>query len=175
MPVYVGLLRGVNVANRNKLSMAELRECFVDMGFRAVSTYIQSGNVVFSASSVPDPRRLASAIHERFSVATEVVVRTHEQLAAAESRNPFSAREPSHLHVGFTGATPPPSELADLDVARFSPEECVILGGEIYLYLPKGMAVAKLPGYLARKLGVVTTIRNWNTVRRLVELSSTET
>ena len=48
---YVALLRGINVGGRNKVPMADLREAFESAGYGDVGTYIQSGNVVFSAST----------------------------------------------------------------------------------------------------------------------------
>ena len=47
---YVSLLRGINVGGNNIIKMADLKECFNDMGFANVRTYIQSGNVLFTAS-----------------------------------------------------------------------------------------------------------------------------
>ena len=54
----------------------------------------------------------------------------------------------------------------------FSPERFVVSGSEVYLYLPNGMARTKLPGYLDRKLRVPATIRNWNTLTKLIELAA---
>ena len=44
---FLALLRGINVGGKNVISMEELRQCFEDLGFRSVRTYIQSGNILF--------------------------------------------------------------------------------------------------------------------------------
>ena len=49
MARYVALLRGINVGGKNLIRMPALQACFEDHGFADVPTYIQSGNVVFSA------------------------------------------------------------------------------------------------------------------------------
>jgi uncharacterized protein (DUF1697 family) len=47
---YAAMLRGINVGGHNKVAMTALRDSFVAMGFDDARTYIQSGNVLFSAS-----------------------------------------------------------------------------------------------------------------------------
>ena len=61
---YVALLRGVNAGGNRKVPMAELRETFADMDFSDVSTYINSGNVIFSSQSKPS----TEAIREKLEV-----------------------------------------------------------------------------------------------------------
>ena len=46
--VYVALLRGVNVGGNNMISMSALKESFTALGFAQVTTYINSGNIMFS-------------------------------------------------------------------------------------------------------------------------------
>ena len=47
MTTYIALLRGINVSGHNKIKMVDLKQLFIDIGFLQVTTYIQSGNVVF--------------------------------------------------------------------------------------------------------------------------------
>jgi len=47
----------------------------------------------------------------------------------------------------------------------------VVRGHDLYLYLPNGVGRTKLPAYLDRQLKTPFTIRNWNTVMKLIELS----
>ena len=49
MPTHVALLRGINVGGRNKVAMADLRAVVTSLGHADVATYVQSGNVVFTA------------------------------------------------------------------------------------------------------------------------------
>lgn len=170
---YVALLRGVNVGGKNKISMPDLRAAVESAGFDDVSTFIQSGNVLFSGPRGVKPAAVESAISGAFGIDVTVMLRTADDLARVIERNPFRQSDPAKLHVGFMTAEPPSAVVTDLDGERFAPEEFVIRGLELYLHLPNGMGRAKLPPYLDRRLGVATTVRNWNTVNKLLELART--
>ncbi|HUQ39248.1 MAG TPA: DUF1697 domain-containing protein, partial [Acidimicrobiales bacterium] len=112
------------------------------------------------------------AIEAEFGIDLAVVVRTPAQLSAAVGRrNPFPTASPSALHIGFMAKAPPATAVKALDRERFLPEEFAVVGSDLYLHLPNGMGRTKLPPYLDRQLKVPTTVRNWNTVNKLVELA----
>ena len=92
MPRYVALLRAVNVGGKNKVPMADLRDLFESMGHSEVSTFIQSGNVIFSAAKSVTPKSLETAISKRFHVDTTVVLRTPGELEKVVKANPFPRR-----------------------------------------------------------------------------------
>ena len=79
---YVALLRGINVGGRNPVAMADLREVFESNGYSAVSTYIQSGNVLFEFDARPASleNELEAILERRFGSPQVVVVRSHRQL-----------------------------------------------------------------------------------------------
>ena len=168
MPRYVGLLRGVNLGGANKVSMAELRALFESLGHTEVSTFIQSGNVLFTSAKPVTPRPLEAAIGKRFGIDTAVMLRTPRQLKGVVTHNPFPKADPSHLHVGFLARK---ATVAKLDAERFRPEEFAARGSELYFYLPNGMGRTKLPGYVDRRLGIPMTIRTWKTVTKLLDLA----
>jgi len=152
--------------------MADLRNLFTSEGHENVATYVQSGNVVFTAGGSVDPGALESAIAGRFGIETTVILRSADDLKRVVTANPFRAADESHLHVAFLAYEPPPEATERLDTARFQPEQFALVADEIYLHLPNGMGRAKLPAFLDRKLRVPTTVRNWNTVNRLIELAA---
>lgn len=172
MPRYVGLLRGINVGGKNKVPMTELRALFESLGHTEVSTFIQSGNVLFTTGKSVTPKRLEIAIANRFGIDTTVVLRTPHELERVVEANPFTGVDPSQLHVGFMAQKPLAAAVAKLDAERFRPEEFAIGGCELYLHLPNGMGRTKLPGYLDRQLKIPTTVRTWNTVTKLLALAS---
>ena len=171
MPTTVGLLRGINVGGNNVIRMADLKEGFEAMGFDEVRTYIQSGNVLFSGKKRPAPAVLEAAIERRFGLEVDVMLRSPTELERALERNPFPHADRSKLHVGFMATKPRPAAVAALDGDPFLPEEFAVVGTELYLHLPGGMARTKLPDYVLRRIKVPTTIRNWNTVTKLAELA----
>ena len=171
MPRYVALLRGVNVGGKNKLPMAELRAVCEALGHTDVSTYIQSGNVVFTAAKAITPKALQAAIASELGVDCAVVLRTAKDLERVTKDNPFADADLSKVHVGFMAEKATAANIAKIDAERFLPDEFVVRGCELYLHLPGGMGRAKLPAYLDRQLKIPTTVRNWNTVTKLLELT----
>lgn len=151
--------------------MAELRDLFESLGHTEVSTFIQSGNVVFTAGRSVTPKSLQIAIANEFQVDTNVVLRTPSDLERVVKGNPFAGLDASELHVGFMARQPSAGVVAELDAERFRPEEFSVRDRELYLHLPNGMGRSKLPGYLDRQLQIPSTYRTWTTVTKLVDLA----
>ncbi|MBK9031338.1 MAG: DUF1697 domain-containing protein [Myxococcales bacterium] len=175
---HVILLRGVNVGGNNKLPMAALAALLTELGCTGVRTYIQSGNAVVDAGAALAkrlPAALAAAISSRLGLTVPVVVRTAAELAAVTRANPFLARgaDPATLHVGFLADAPTAARIAALDHDRSPPDAFAVHGRELYLWLPNGAGKSKLTNaYFDRALATVVTVRNWNTVGKLIELSA---
>jgi uncharacterized protein (DUF1697 family) len=171
MPRYIGLLRGINVGGKNMVPMAQLRTLFESLGHTGVSTFIQSGNIVFTTRGSISSESLETAIAGRFGIAITVVLRTPDELKRVVEANPFAHVDPSKVHVGFLARKPSAAAVAGLDAERFRPEEFAVRGSDLYLHLPNGMGRTKLPAYLDRQLKIPTTIRNWNTATKLLGLA----
>jgi uncharacterized protein (DUF1697 family) len=172
---YVALLRGVNLAGRNRVAMPALRETCEAVGCTDVATYIQSGNVVLTSplSASRLGAALEEAIAKRLGVGTTVVLRTHAQLAGVLERNPFPDADAKELHVGFLTARPTKRAAAELAEVSFPPDELALGRAELYLRLPNGMGRSKLAAFpFERRLGLGVTMRNWRTVTKLHELSA---
>ena len=175
--LHIALLRGINVGGRNRLPMRELAAIFSSAGCDNVTTYIQSGNVVFRA---PDelatliPTLIADSITERFGLRVPVVTRSAAELNQVVTNNPFLDIESdfTKLHVAFLADRPCSAESASLDPERSPPDTFQMRGREIYLHLPNGAARTKLTNaYFDSKLGTTSTARNWKTVLKLNELA----
>jgi uncharacterized protein (DUF1697 family) len=176
MPTQIALLRGINLASRNRVPMAELREHLTALGYGDVRTLLQSGNVVLDAD-IP-PGQLAQEIERvlaaRFDVRSPVVVRTREQLAAVVALDPLRdvVEQDKAYQVSFLSAEPAPAAIEWLAAADVAPERFVHSGREIYAWHPNGLQRSPLARLLSdRRLGVVATARNWNTTVKLLELA----
>jgi uncharacterized protein (DUF1697 family) len=173
---YLALLRGINVGGKNKLPMKGLTEMFVEMGYGQVRTYIQSGNVIFTAvpgASAQLSGLITTEIAKRFGVRTPVVLRTVEQLGAIICNNPFLKQDipEETLHVLFLANLPSQRAVNELDPDRSPPDVFIVRGQEVYLHLPHGVARSKLTtDYFDSKLATTSTGRNWRTVTMLFEL-----
>lgn len=175
---YVALLRGINVGGKNSLPMKALVAIVEGAGGREVRTYVQSGNVVLTATPAIAkklPALVQDAIAERLGLRVPVVIRTAEAIAAVARDNPFLARgdDPDGLHVAFLAQMPAPDRVAALDPARSPPDELAVRGSEIYLRCPDGIGRSKLTvDWLDRQLATTSTIRNWRTVLALADLAA---
>lgn len=178
MSVVISMLRGVNVGGHHKIQMDALRALYASLGLRDAQTYVQSGNVIFRAAGqdvVLLPKRIEDGIERSFGFRPVVIVRTPSELRDVIAGNPFATRpgiDPSRLLVTFLARDPAPEAREKARRIRADPEELWIGGRELYIYFPNGMARPKLSVALLEKtLQTPGTGRNWNTVRRLLELA----
>ena len=167
MPVYVALLKAVNVGGTGALPMADLRQICEGLGFTDARTYIQSGNVLFRSD---DPetkvqKHLEDALEKRMGKPPGVLLRSAKELEAAAAGSPFRHAKPNYLLVTFLPEPPPRDALENLSAP--DGEEVRIVGREIYIHFPNGSGKSKLK-LPALKAG---TARNLNTVRKLAEMA----
>ena len=177
VPRYVALLRSVNIGGYGRINMNELRASFEKLGYADVTTYIQTGNVLFSTSSKSEPK-IAGEIEERldedFGESPAVILRSIPELLRIGKASPYarSGANPSRHHVTFLATPPTKAVLASFTLPPSGKDELVIDGREVYVHTPDGYAETKYTGsFLERRLGVVSTTRNWNTVTKLCELA----
>lgn len=174
--VNVALLRGINVGGKNKLPMVDLADMFREAGCDDVRTYIQSGNVVFRAGPalVADiPSLISASILDQFGYSVPVVTRTANEFQETMQANPFAATgaEANKLHVLFLSDLPDRAHVEALDPNRSPGDEFAVLGREIFLHCPNGVARSKLTNaYFDSSLSTTSTSRNWRTVGKLLEM-----
>lgn len=170
---WVALLRGVNVGGKNRLPMTDLVALFAGAGAADVRSYIQSGNVVFRASTAAAarvPGLVTRAIEKNFGFRPPLVLRSAGELEAVTLENPFlrTGANPDELHVLFLADKPDPARAAALDPGRSPPDTFVVRGREVYLRCPNGLARTRLTNdWFDRALDTVSTARNWRTVLKL--------
>jgi uncharacterized protein (DUF1697 family) len=168
MPVYIALLRGINVVGANQLSMKDLAALCGHCGFLRARTYIQSGNAIFESrlKEAAIQRKLETALAAKMSKPVAVMVRTPAEMRAVLEANPFPKEHPSKVLVAFLDGAMPPDPLAGMVTP--GGEQVVVGKREIYVFYPEGMGRSRFRLPLR---GVSTTMRNINTVGKLVELA----
>jgi len=191
MATHVALLRGINLGGRNRVAMADLRALVGELGHRDVSTYIQSGNVLFTVAPDASPGRqettaladaMTAAIAAKLGVTAPVVVLTREELAGVVAANPFPDEpNPKCVHAVFRAAPAGEELLARIAqaesaaAAKGGRDSVRSIGRTLYLHTPDGFGNSDLSATVMRivsvpKQGTTGTARNWATMTKLLEL-----
>ncbi len=172
---YVALLRGINVGGKRKLKMADLRESVLKIGFTQVSTYIQSGNLFFTAeekNATILEEKLAQHLLEEYTYDIPVIIRTAEEIEKVIAENPFlGAEDFKQLHLIFLTEKPSETSIKDFEELEFSSEEFKIEAQHLYVNYTDGVRNSKLStALIEKKLNTKATARNWKTLLKIESL-----
>ena len=167
MPVFVVLLRAVNVGGTGKLAMSELKRLCEKAGFRKVRTYIASGNVVAERDGSETQAKAAIEAELRVYAGKPVgvIVRTTAEMAKVAAANPFSDRAANYTVAIFLDRAPAHGVLKD--VKGQANEELRLGAREIYVHYPDGIGRSRLRIPAAGD----GTARNMNTVAKLAAMA----
>ena len=174
---YLALLRGINVSGHNMIKMDALKKMLENMGFQNVETYIQSGNIFFdseeeNAASVGF--KIKQEISKVFGYDVPVIMVSKTDLELCFKNSPFLKEkecDTKKLYVTFISKELSPLAINDLKISNFKPDEVAIDSSRIYIKYAIGAGKTNLDQkYIEKKLNVVATIRNWNTVTKLLEM-----
>ena len=167
---YIALLRGINVSGKNKIPMADLRDLAIELELKDATTYIQSGNLVFSSSSSQakvEPM-LEGAIQARFGCDVPVIVRrdTHWSLYAQGSPYPDAEQErPNLLMLALCKKPIHPAAVERLLERAQLGERVTGFKDGLWIDFAGGSARSKItPALLDRTCGAPVTTRNFRTV-----------
>ena len=175
----IALLRGINLAGRNRIAMADLRAMLQDLGFDDPRTLLQSGNAIFRTSKPVDAtleRTLEAACATQFDMRVDFFVRSAADLTAIIDNNPMpepARKDPSHYVVVFMKEAPSASAIRELQAAIPGRETVRVHGRHAYVVYPDGIGPSKLTSAIFdRTLRTSGTARNWNTVLKLAALAA---
>ena len=176
MTRLVAFLRAVNVGG-HVVRMEDLRVLFEELAFTDVATFIASGNVVFQCRAA-DERAIETRIerHLRKALGWEAAtfVRTPASLAAIARYEPFphapANADKSRSYVAFTREPPTAALRRSVEALATAQDELHVLDREIYWLSRVSMRESTVSGAaLEKAVGGPVTLRNVNTVRRMVE------
>lgn len=175
MTIYIALLRGINVGGHNIIKMADLRQLLEKIGLQKVKTYIQSGNVLFEAEQDTTllTQQLEEEIKNTFGFPVPVILRTAEELEQIIKDCPYSVdslNEGESVQLAFLADEPSHEKIDYLQGFKSEPDECQIVGKEVYLFFRQSIRDSKLATQLP-KLGVPATVRNWKTVLKIAAMA----
>ncbi|MDC6365518.1 MULTISPECIES: DUF1697 domain-containing protein [Flavobacteriaceae] len=177
MKTFIALLRGINVSGQKKIKMADLKVSLEKIGLQNVTTYIQSGNVVFK-SNVDKASALEELIHtcilKNFGFEVPILVITSDVVQKVLEANPFKDETEENCLYFVLLKQPPQQELVyKLNEQDFPNEDFHIVPNCVYLCCRKGYGNAKLNNNLIEhKLKVQATTRNLKTMKKLLDMAS---
>jgi uncharacterized protein (DUF1697 family) len=178
MNTYIAILRGINVLGHAVIRMQDLKNRLDELGFQNVTTYIQSGNIIFEFG-MTDQNELAGMIHNHirlnFDLNVQVLVKNVYEMSVALENNPFVNTRNENidkLHVTFFNKVPDPEWVHRIMQLEYLPDEFAIVKNLAYVFCPNGYGRTKFNNqFFESKLKVSATTRNWKTVNKLVVLS----
>ena len=178
MTTYIGLLRAINLAGHNKVSMSDLREWLTGLGMSNPQTLLQSGNLVFGSevgATAPLEKTLESAAARQLRLETAFFVRTAKEWQGIIADNPFpdeAKADPGHLLMMCLKDAPDAKSVKALQDAIKDREVVRAKGRQAYFVYPDGIGRSRLTMTLIeKKLGTTGTARNWNTVLKIGALT----
>ncbi len=176
MKTWIALFRGINVGGNHILPMAELRQELSALGLIEVQSYIQSGNVVFTAktgSAASLAKKISTCIEEHHGFAPQVLVLDAAAVQAAVDANPFpdGIAAPNTLHFSFLEKEPAKPKLEEMEELRTHSERFQLIGKVFYMHAPDGIGRSKLAAKVEKLLGVAATGRNYRTVAKILSMA----
>ncbi|HEY6976364.1 MAG TPA: DUF1697 domain-containing protein [Chitinophagaceae bacterium] len=181
MTTYISILRGINVSGQKLIKMDALRKSYEKLGFHNVSTYVQSGNVIFMGKDGFELNKLGQKISRQiekdFGFDVPVIVLSIDKLKQIIDNNPFlkdPGKEQTFLHVTFLSSKPDKYDYKTIEEKKQNGEEVFFADNAVYLYCPNGYGNTKLSNsFLETKLKVGATTRNWKTTNELLKMAQT--
>lgn len=182
MTTHLALLRGINVSGHKMIKMEALKKALESVGFLNVQTYIQSGNV-FVTTEEESPTKVGFLIKQEisrsFGFDVPVIVIGKEDLQACLDRNQFLNEadvDLKKLYVSFISSELPENMITQLNINFIKPDELQLDGRRIYIKYDTSPAKTRLDNnWIEKKMNVTSTIRNWNTTNKLLELFNERT
>ena len=174
MTTYIALLRGINLAGHKVIKMEDLRLCFESMRFKSVSTYIQSGNVIFESTESNTPRlskKINKGLNKSFGHDIAVFLRTVDEFEKIVKSYPFKIikeNSGSKPFVTFISEKLKSKPLLPIFSPKKDVEIISITNLELYSWGHEVKGQRGFPNsFIEKEFGVSATTRNWNTTTKL--------
>jgi uncharacterized protein (DUF1697 family) len=129
---FVAFLRAVNIGGR-RVAMATARNVIAELGFDQVSSYVNSGNLLFTATRKPSESTIRSAMEDAFGFELTTFVRTARQVKALATEKPFGVIAPGHTHFALLTLNPlTATEKQAVEALSNDHDEVVVRGRDVH-------------------------------------------
>ena len=170
----VAFLRGINVGG-HIVKKEKLQEAFTSLGFQNVSTFRQSGNVVFEtnkANVAEIELEIEKKLYVTLNYEVKVLIRSVPQLKSILEFKPFKnqEKEGSSFLVTLLPNSPANFPLSlPYTIPKSTAQIIAVKGKEVYSVTHGGGEGALPNPFLESKLKTKTTTRNVNVIQELLE------
>jgi len=177
MKKYVALLRGINVGGNKKVSMSELKRIFEECGFSEVSTYINSGNVLFSTDDDEKklPQKIENILEKSFGFSINVLLRSSENIRNLVEKIPAEWKNDAEMKTDVLFLWEAFDSDATIDMLHLNKNVDTLIyedGALIWHILRKNYAQSAMHAFIGTRVYKNMTARNINTVRKLAHMLS---
>lgn len=175
MSRYIALLRGINVGGYRKIKMDDLQALFIEMAFQDVTTYIQSGNVIFDTIE-QDTGKLAHKIENMidttFGYDVPVLVRTAAEAKSVLEKYPYEEQDGWTGYITFLADKPTQVNMEKLEEKSSEIEKIRVRDREVYSLVDKQTKKRTQfsNNLVEQQLSMPATTRNLRTIQRFIEL-----
>ncbi|KQO22543.1 hypothetical protein ASF10_09225 [Flavobacterium sp. Leaf82] len=177
MQIYIAFLRGINISGHKIIKMESLRTILAELPIENISTYIQSGNIIFTSNltNISDlENQIANCIEKHFGYQVSVLVLTLEELQKCVEKNPdpdHNLSDPTQPYVTFLSKKPTTSDLDNFQKIDFQNDKHITINKVLYIIYANPGGNSKLSNtIIENKLNVKATTRNWKTINKLIDL-----
>ena len=175
MTKHIAFLRAINVGGHT-VKMDALRQMFESLGFADVETFIASGNVIFESkagNAKTLEKKIETCLHEALGYEVATFIRTHVELAEIAAYKPFPQSQmdaAAALNVGFLADPLDAAAKQKLVSLKTDIDDFHVHGRELYWLCEKKQSDSKISNVVIEKaLGIKSTLRGVNTVKKLAE------
>ena len=174
---YIAFLQGINPAGQKQVTMDEVRDYFEELlGLQNISTYIQSGNVLFESEATDETDlryKLEKQLKDRLGYEVKVILRMFHEIRNVIKNNPFDqlkTADTRNLYVTLLSDVPPYSVRGSLGVYSNDAEDARLVKREVYILSGNYGKTCFPNSLIEKKLGVAATTRNWATLNKILDL-----
>ncbi|PSL49913.1 uncharacterized protein (DUF1697 family) [Chitinophaga niastensis] len=177
MAKYIAFLRAINVGGNRIVKMESLRQLLTEAGLKNVSTYIQSGNVIFESGSTNTTaltEKIEKLLHKTYGFEVPTIIRSVAEMQTVIKQNPFPGVIPDkevQIYVAFLARAAGPDAAKIIASLQTEAETLHITEREVYCLVKKKLELKPLGAItqIEKKLGIPCTARNWATVNKVTE------
>lgn len=174
---HIALLRAINVGGHNIIKMTDLKSCFEKMGFEDVSTYIQSGNILFKTYEndiYKLTNKIEQIVSETFNYSSRIVIISHQQLKQIVDEAPHDfGKDVDRFRYDVLFLTEPLNSYELIKRVNTGQDVDTVYAGEKVLYFSRlinKVLQNHMPDIIAHDEEKYITVRNWNTTLKLCKL-----